>query len=44
MSALATAVSFKSSACVPLALGSVRLATGYLSMRPQELVRFQARD
>jgi hypothetical protein len=32
MSALATAVSFKLSACVPRALGSFRLATGYLSM------------
>ena len=33
MSPLATAVSFKLSACVPLALGSFRLGTGYLSMR-----------
>jgi hypothetical protein len=44
MSLLATVVSFKTSAFVPLALGFFGLGTGYLIYGPQELLRFPVRD
>ena len=44
MPALASVVSFPTSAFPPLALGFFGLATGYLIYGPQELFKFPARD
>jgi hypothetical protein len=44
MSVLATAINFKTSGFVPLALGFFGLGTGYLIYGPQELASYPQRD